>query len=215
MQKITFSGANADFINNYNGIDHEQWNTTTGPIVGIRASIRDHYLKEQRFKCAYCRMHHKQRHGLTWDVEHIIPKATHPHFLYEPENLALACKECNISKDNKNVLVKPALRPRNLPVRSEDYLIIHPHYDIYSEHMEIAVIGEKIFHRPKNKEKGRETFILCDLVRFSYSFGEWEDFDYAIVKSFSDYITRCPPDATPAEISRFMSTLQFTIDGDF
>ncbi len=215
MQKISFSGADADFIKNYNGSDHTQWNDTTGPIVSIRSSIRNHYLLEQRFLCAYCRVEHKQRHGLTWDVEHIIPKAMHPQFLYEPENLALACKECNISKDNQNVLTRKLPKGTSLPRDRSDYLIIHPHHDKYSDHMEITVLENKIFHRPKNKDKGRETFILCDLIRFSYSFGEWEDFNYAIVKSVSDFIKRCPPDATPSEIARFMSTVKFTVEADF
>lgn len=215
MRKIAFSGADAAYIKNYNGSEHTQWNHTSGPIVSIRDSIRQHYFLEQHFLCAYCRMEHKQRHGLTWDVEHIIPKATHPQFLYEPENLALACKECNISKDNKNVLTRQISKAASLPKNNSDYSIIHPHLDKYSDHMEIAVIENKVFHRPKNKDKGKETFILCDLIRFSYSFGEWEDFNYAIVKTVSDFINRCPTDAKPSEISRFMSTLRFTVEADF
>lgn len=215
MHKVTFCGADAAYIACYDGLDHTQWNRTSGPIVGIRSTIRGHYLREQRYLCAYCRMEYKQRHGLTWDVEHIIPKAMHPQYLYDPENLALACKECNQSKDNLNVLGAGVSTKGILPDRQSDYLIIHPHFDKYSDHMEIAVIERKIFHRPKNKGKGKETFLLCDLVRFSYAFGEWEDFNFAIVKTVSDFISRCPKDATAAEISRFVSTIKFTEEVDF
>lgn len=215
MKAITFTGFDATYVNAYNGTDHELWNRTKGPIVKLRHSIRTHYLEEQGFLCAYCRMEKKERHGLTWDVEHIIPKSTHPLYLFEPENLALACKECNQSKWDKGVLTNPLTRESPYPRMSDAFTIIHPHYDTYSEHMEIAVLAKKVFHRPRNKEKGRETFIICELVRFSYEFAEWDDFNYAIVKAVSDYIKRCPPDATKDDIQRFMCTLNFTVEADF
>lgn len=215
MKPITFTGADATYVSSYNGINHELWNHTHGPIVALRHSVRTHYLVEQSFMCAYCRMEKKERHGSTWDVEHIIPKSTHPRYLFEPENLALACKECNQSKWDKGVLTKQLTGNSLYPRASSAFTIIHPHYDTYSDHMEIAVLSKKVFHRPKNKGKGKETFIICDLVRFSYEFAEWEDFNYAIVKEVSDYIKRCPPDANKYEIERFMSTLNFTVEADF
>lgn len=215
MKPIIFTGADAAYISSYNGIDHEIWNHTKGKIVALRHSIRTHYLNQQSFMCAYCRMEKKERHGLTWDVEHIISKSTHPRYLFEPENLALACKECNISKLDKGVLTKNLTKKAAYPRVPDAFTIIHPHYDTYSDHMEIAVLAKKVFHRPKNKDKGRETFIICDLVRFSYEFAEWKDFNYAIVKEVSDYIKRCPIDATKDEIERFMSTLNFKVEADF
>lgn len=215
MKAIQFSGANATYIGSYDGISHEIWNQTHGAIVDLRASIRSHYLKEQSFRCAYCRMEKKERHGLTWDVEHIIPKSTHPRYLFEPENLALACKECNQSKWDKNILSKKLTPDAPYPRKPEAFTIIHPHYDTYSDHIEITIVSRKVFHRPKNKGKGKETFITCDLIRFSYEFAEWEDFNYAIVKEVSDYLKRCPPDATKDEIERFTSVLNFTIEADF
>jgi len=56
---------------------------------------------------------------------------------------------------------------------------------------------------------------MCDLVRFSYAFGEWEDFNYAIVKTFSSFVERCPKDASKEMIAAFMSTLKFTVNADF
>ncbi|MGK5059010.1 HNH endonuclease [Janthinobacterium sp. LB2P49] len=215
MKPINFDGVDANYVGSYNGIDHEIWNHTKGPIVALRHSIRAHYLIEQKFRCAYCRMGKKESHGLSWDVEHIIPKSTHPKYLFEPENLALACKECNLSKLNKGVLVKNIADNAEYPRVPGAFTIIHPHYDTYSDHIEIAVLAQKVSHRPKNRGKGKETFIICDLVRFSYAFAEWEDFNYAIVKEFSDYIKRCPGDATKDDIVRFMSTLNFTVETDF
>ncbi|MEE1901378.1 HNH endonuclease [Pseudomonas inefficax] len=215
MKPITFTGADSTFVNSYDGVNHGLWNSTKGPIVALRASIRTHYLEEQGYMCAYCRMLKREKHGLSWDVEHIIPKSEYPRFLFEPENLALACKECNLSKHDKNVLTRPLGDKAVYPTDRDSFTIIHPHYDTYSEHMEVAVIAGKVFHRPKNKEKGKETFIMCDLIRFSYEYGEWKDFSYGITKEVNDFLNKCPPDATPQEISRFLGMLSFTVNADF
>lgn len=215
MEKIEFSGGDAAFISRYDGVSHEQWNSTEGFIVNLRKTIRSHYLSQQKYRCAYCRMEKKEQHGLTWDVEHIIPKATHPKFLYEPENLAMACKECNIAKANKDVLVKPLSHSSSYPTKSEDYKIVHPHYDSYSENFELIVVEGRVTHRPKNSHKAKETFLMCDLIRFSYAFAEWEDFNHAIVSKFSHFVENCPKEATKEQIASFMRTLTFTIQADF
>ena len=215
MRPVVFVGDNLNYVNRYDGVSHTEWNQTDGPIVELRRTIRTHYLAEQKYRCAYCRMEKKENHGLTWDVEHIIPKAVYPRFLYEPLNLAMVCKECNTAKLDKSVLHR-ALSPRaSLPINSDAYTIVHPHHDKYSEHFEIIIVAGKITHRPKNNHKAKETFIMCDLVRFSYAFGEWEDFNYAIVKTFSEFVEACPPNATPGQISAFMGTLRFTVNADF
>lgn len=215
MKPIVFSGDDSNYISTYNGLNHKIWNETTGPIVSLRASVRKHYLEQQGYKCAYCRMLKRENHGLSWDVEHIVPKSEHPRFLFEPENLALACKECNLSKLDQKVLARALRKNAPYPRDKESYTIIHPHYDKYEDHMEIAGFGGKVIYMPKNQNKGKETFIMCNLVRFSYDYGEWKDFSYVITKEVSDFVSRCPADATPKEISRFLSTLNFAINPDF
>jgi uncharacterized protein (TIGR02646 family) len=215
MKPIIFTKTDLAYVSTYNGKDHSLWNETTGPIVSIRAAIRAHYLEEQGYRCAYCRMLKRERYGLSWDVEHIIPKSEHPQFMFEPENLALACKECNLSKHDKSVLTRRLNKTSPYPKEKESFSIIHPHFDTYSDHMEVAVLAGKVFHRPKNKEKGKETFIMCNLIRFSYEYGDWKDFSYAITKEVSDFLTRCPPDANPHEISRYLGMMNFSINADF
>ncbi|WP_339466004.1 HNH endonuclease [Pseudomonas sp. EA_65y_Pfl2_P74] len=215
MKPIVFNGDDSAYISTYDGLNHKIWNETTGPIVSLRASVRKHYLDQQGYKCAYCRMLKRENHGLSWDVEHIVPKSEHPRFLFEPENLALACKECNLSKLDQKVFARPLRKNALYPRGKEHYTIIHPHYDKYEDHMEIAGFGGKVIYIPKNKGKGKETFIMCDLLRFSYDYGDWKDFSYAITKEVSEFVNRCPADATSKDISRFLSTLNFTINPDF
>jgi len=215
VRAIIFGGDDLIHIQEYDGISYKEWDKTTGPIVKLRASLRKHYLAEQSFRCAYCRQEKKERHGMAWDVEHIIPKATHARFLYEPLNLAMACKECNIAKGDTNVLKKKLRANQGLPTESDEYIIIHPHHDRYSDHIEITRVNGKVAHRPKNKHKAKETFIICDLIRFSYEFAEWDDFDCAIAEEFGRFIERCPPTATPQQIGDFIKTLRFRLEADF
>lgn len=215
MESVVFTGQLLEYIEEYDGVSHSVWNSTAGPIVEVRAFVRLHYLKEQKFRCAYCRIEKKETHGLTWDVEHIIPKSTHPNFLFHPQNLAIACKECNSAKDNHEVLVRPRKRLSTYPLQKEDYRIVHPHFDVYSDHFEITSVNGRIRHRAKNDHKARETYIICNLIRFDYSYAEWEDFDAAIVEPFANFIERCPPDATKEQISAFMRTITFAVAADF
>ncbi|SEQ55808.1 TIGR02646 family protein [Pseudomonas sp. NFACC02] len=215
MQPVVFAGADLAYVVRYDGISHQEWNRTDGPVAELRRTVRVHYLRQQGYRCAYCRMEKKENHGLTWDVEHIIPKSVYPRFLYEPLNLAMVCKECNIAKLDQDVLHRRVGPGAVFPSRSEDYKIVHPHFDRYSDHFEMIVVGGRISHRPRNPLKAKETFLMCNLVRFSYAFGEWEDFNYEVVKRFSEFVESCPPDATRQQITSFMQTLRFTVNGDF
>lgn len=198
-------------MDSYDGKDHKIWNSSKGDIVEVRKIIREHYLREQDFRCAYCRMQKKEKNGLTWDIEHILPKSVYPEYLFEPENLAIACKECNNPKDDLDTLSVELKSPVAYPVNPKDYKIIHPHYDKYSENIEIVVIEGKRLYIPLNGEKGKFTIIACNLLRFSYDFGEWESFDEATVLSFSDFLDNCPPDASIEEIKRMLGHLRFSL----
>lgn len=215
MKIYQFSEAESKFVALYDGVSHQQWNELTGTVASLRKGVRDHCLAQQKFRCAYCRMEKKELHGMTWDVDHIIPKALYPVYLYEPQNLTISCKACNIAKSNSDVLTRKLRKAESLPVDPASYRIVHPYFDVYSAHFEIIVVAGRITHRPKNNHKAKETFLMCDLVRFSYAFGEWEDFDYAIVSSFAEFIERCPRDASKEEIARFIQTLTFTVMADF
>ncbi|MDS7927682.1 hypothetical protein [Acinetobacter sp. V115_6] len=166
MNKVIFSEICQSYINSYDGLNYKIWNTTQGIMVKIRKEIRDHYRVEQNYKCCYCRQQNLQDHGGVWDCEHILPKAIYPKFLFEPLNLVLSCKECNIAKEKyKNDLIKITID--DYSINSEDYRIIHPHFDIYEDHIEVLVLeGSNLFKIKENSEKGKFTYKCCNLVRF-------------------------------------------------
>lgn len=104
LTPIKFSENSVNYIRKYDGKSNKIWNSSDEEITKIRVELRKHYIPQQNNCCSYCRMENTQKHGLTWDVEHIIPQGDFPQFLFEPRNLSLSCKDCNGSKNSKPVL---------------------------------------------------------------------------------------------------------------
>lgn len=143
--------------NNFNS--HKDWEKDV--FNDIKVNIRS-FLRSQQFnKCCYC----KRELGFDIkevDIEHIIPKATHELFTFHHNNLALACPGCNTSKGDEPVLNKAVIS--RYPKTSANIKIVHPHYDKYSEHIEIV---QECFYIGKTK-KGRYTIDICNLSRVYY-----------------------------------------------
>jgi hypothetical protein len=143
--------------------------THEGELASLKERIKTHYLETQDYTCPYCRQRIVVSHLATWDAEHIIPKDTHPRFMFEAQNLCVACKDCNLEKLNKNVLINSSRR--TFPKTSSDYLISHPHFDDYEAN--IKVISVAGFYLPKT-DKGRKTVEICGLLRFLYELANYE-----------------------------------------
>lgn len=127
----------------------------------LKTHIKNHYKDEQNFTCCYCHQKIKVDHNATWDIEHIIPRSLKPTFMFEPQNLCISCKDCNVSKHATNVLKNQNLK--KFPTKADQYLIVHPHFHKYEEHIEIVVEGD--LYRPLSDE-GQFTIITCGLLRF-------------------------------------------------
>ena len=117
---------------------------------------------EQNCRCAYCRIElpiaccFLQR-------EHIVPKTPHPKWMFDPRNLCFACDRCNNYKNDDEVLRNPDVA--NYPVESDDYLIINPFLDKYSDHIELK---EGIIYVGKT-DKGRFTINTCHLYNTEFA----------------------------------------------
>ena len=111
---VIYSGSNlAPKVNTYNSLPRSEqlasyWDKThDDELSDLKESIKDHYIKAQDYTCPYCKQRMEVEHKATWDAEHIIPKATHPNFMFAAQNLCVSCKDCNGAKGNKNVLKNP------------------------------------------------------------------------------------------------------------
>lgn len=156
--------------------DPDYWGSSE--IEHIRSHIKVHYIKEQRNYCCYCRRPMLSEHNGLWDVEHVISRSQKPAFMFTPMNLAVSCKDCNIAKGSKNVLVNKTRV--TFPDKSGDYLIVHPHFDDYYEH----IYRKDVIYLPrKNSSKGKYTINVCDLLRFVEKYADLprtKDDSYAI-----------------------------------
>ncbi|MBW5891960.1 HNH endonuclease [Pectobacterium polaris] len=127
----------------------------------VKAAIKNFYIREQNNTCVYCKQLIRSNNGRLWDIEHIIPRDSSIYFMFEPLNLCVTCPDCNVRKGASKVTGSKA--KKKLPKKSINYMIIHPHFDTYDEHIEIIELGE--FYQAKSK-KGERTMYCCGLNRF-------------------------------------------------
>lgn len=125
----------------------------------LKTRIKQHYIREQSYRCCYCKQPLYAHHGRVWDIEHIIARATRSDFMFDPRNLAVACVECNQAKG-----ANPETDPgrRSFPDRAALYRIVHPHFHSWEEHIELE--GESTYHALS--PEGKFTIYHCDLFRF-------------------------------------------------
>ena len=71
--------------------------------------IKARLLEETSSKCTYCES--KIGHNCPGDIEHKVPKASHPELAFVWENLTVACSECNRRKGEYDDPGTPLLDP--------------------------------------------------------------------------------------------------------
>lgn len=125
-----------------------------------RKEIKQHYIAEQHHLCCYCGLPDPAVHGLDWDVEHIAPRKRHPEFMFTPENLAVACRECNGHKGSKETLIDPSSSA--YPSTADAFLIVHPHFDDWAKHILRDHLTYAAF-----TPRGEWTIKECKLNRFA------------------------------------------------
>lgn len=150
------------------GILHRSsyWSTKTvfdkKIITKFKAEIKTHYYRHQARRCCYCSIELAKAQD-SYDAEHIIDKGTHPQFMFEPNNLAIACKPCNRGKYQEHVLTTTVI-PLNVPTASTDYIIMHPHLDEWTDHFSYDSLGRIV---PIPETKGSDTFKICGIQKIN------------------------------------------------
>ena len=189
MNKVVFSKRHQTFIDGYDGKSYKIWNTTKGEVSKIRGVIRQHYKIEQNYMCCYCRQQTIQDHGFIWDCEHILPKAIYPLFLFEPLNLALSCKACNLAKEAyKDQIIK--IHPSTYSCNSEDYRIIHPHFDKYNEHLLVKCLeGTTVYEIVNNSPKGSFTYKCCGFDRYDKELAGYNNVSQDVAQTIADLLS--------------------------
>ncbi len=123
----------------------------------LKDSIKRKLSVIQYPHCIYCGIHTELVGNLQRD--HIAPKEIYLEFIFEAENLVLACAGCNgfikknnfdtISRYNKNDYTKCTFK------------IIHPYRDRFQDHLDF---DENLFVKPKKySRKGKLNISLFEL----------------------------------------------------
>ncbi|MBS6388122.1 MAG: HNH endonuclease [Enterobacter sp.] len=177
---VIYQGSALDAYKKYKAKKHSEkcsddWNSDDPDITTLKKTIKDFYILEQDFTCCYCKQKIVVLHNGSWDAEHIIPKSEHPAFMFEPQNIAICCKDCNGEKLAKEVLTNSSVKNRKKFLTDKAaYLIVHPHFDEYDEHIEIRQ-NFRIYRG--RTDKGVNTITICGLLRFG------KDTNYSNVSS--------------------------------
>lgn len=137
--------------------NHTDWEK--GVFSDIKTNIVSYLRVQQNNICCYC------KYPLGFDIkqvdiEHIIPKSEFEQFTFEARNLALSCPSCNTKKSTNSVLHSSI---EKYPKNGNKFIIIHAHYDDYSEH--INIVNKCVF--VAKTSKGSETITFCELFRLS------------------------------------------------
>lgn len=167
-------------------------------VDSIKSRIKTFYIVAQNTKCCYCNRHLGSQNHRVWDVEHIASRAKHARFMFTPKNLAAACPDCNIAKSDQEIMVNP--NKVSYPDKSEDFRIIHPHFDVFEDHIEIFTM----IMAPRT-EKGKKTIYVCDLLRFSTKYIDWPN--SAADKSFEAEIDEVFSGESPASVNALQAII--------
>ena len=155
-------------------VAQEEFNYTKwgeADLQTVRSYIRNFYKNEQTGICAYCKGSVSLISALNCHVEHIVPKSLHFDFIFTPKNLCVICADCNTIKREQETLgvipetlenAQAVLYPRT----SNSFKIVHPHFDVYSEH----ILIKNGFYVDKSM-KGHFTIGACKLNRRLHIFG--------------------------------------------
>lgn len=140
-----------------NPLDKEDWKKSG--LSPFKDRVKDFLAPRQQKLCAFCRTR-MDKSTYYYEVEHIVPKALHTKWMFDPRNFCLACRKCNGPKHDNETLTNPGCE--QYPHDGSGFNIINPYYDTYSDHIELI---ENLFYSGKTP-KGINTIKLCNLSRY-------------------------------------------------
>lgn len=147
----------------------DAWNLPK--IKSIKKKIKNNKLERCFYFCCYCGVSLHTAHGLTIDIEHILPKSHEKfrRYMFTSKNLSVSCKTCNMTIKNKDFsfVILSDLFFRK-PFQSRHYKIIHPNLDNPNSHLErdSHTKGRKIITTFNIKtNKGKETYSYFNLSK--------------------------------------------------
>lgn len=111
-------------------------------LVAWKSRIRTYHLQRHAGRCCYCRRNLNGEFNYVIDREHVLPKSVPGYrpLSYTVWNLGAACKRCNMQY--KGSKIDFVIDPHDQAALEDhaNYRLIHPNFDLYSEHLERASV---------------------------------------------------------------------------
>jgi len=139
---------------------HDNWGDLD--LLPVRKFVRNHYRPLQSKVCYFCKNSLSKKSAMNCQVEHLIPKSTHPQFIFTPKNLCLICCDCNESKGSLPI-TKASAKLKGYPRSSNPFKIVHPHFDKYDEYIYKTSSGHFTGLDDDKARKGSYTIYVCGL----------------------------------------------------
>lgn len=125
----------------------------------LLTKIKNSLEQIQENYCAFCGLDLNLAHEA--HREHIAPQYKHPHYIFEPKNLVLACNFCNMHKGKRLTVINDTK-----DYETTTFKIWHPYFDDFNSYLEcdisenhdlvFKIIGD-------NKEKTKITIDVLGL----------------------------------------------------
>lgn len=131
---VTLDKAQNTFLNHIKPWTKEKWDKSFGTPDEhktrnlIKEEIRNQLWDIQNGYCAFCGLNLKLAHKV--HREHIAPQYKYPDYIFELQNLVLACSFCNDKKGRYNTINNSTGN-----YNTEQFNILHPHRDDFSAHL--------------------------------------------------------------------------------
>lgn len=166
---ITFSASETAIINRLKPLDGSEWDGDIKSGCTVTKSERNQLVTDIKTKlvliqdnyCIYCGIHKDYRGHL--QREHILSKSAsnYPNFMFEPENLVLACRICNMDLKGRKDF---GSKERN-KYRKNSFKIVHPYIDDFSNHLIFFGIGHQVLVKKiPYSRKGKKTIEIFELA---------------------------------------------------
>lgn len=166
---ITFTVAEQRIIDALKPLTGTEWDGEIKAGCTVTKARRDKVKTDIKGKleaiqgkyCIYCGIHEEHKGHL--QREHILRKSAgqYPNFMFEPENLVLACGHCN--KDLKGT--KDFGSGQRTNYRKNSFKIIHPYLDDFKNHIRFFGTGHQVLvQKMPYSRKGKKTIEVFELA---------------------------------------------------
>jgi len=162
-----YSNTEKSFLDTLKPFKKGDWDSQTNNMKGIKSTIKRELSLIQGDFCIYCGFHFSLR-GVS-HREHIAAKSNYPEFMFEPQNLVLACPVCNsiTMKSEQDTVVSYSADYAKITFK-----IIHPYFDDYTNEIEFVrdrQNNQVLIKAKRGSSKGHETIKMFKLDDPEYS----------------------------------------------